>query len=64
MILAHRGLWREPAERNSLAALEAALAESFGVETDVRDLGGQLVISHDPPGPGTLPLAAFLDAYR
>lgn len=63
MILAHRGLWLQPAERNSLAALCTALTEGFGVETDVRDHGSQLVISHDPPGSDALPLAAFLDAY-
>jgi hypothetical protein len=64
IILAHRGLWREPAERNTLPALEAALAEGFGVETDVRDCDGQLVISHDPPRSNALPLGTFLDAYR
>ena len=63
MILAHRGLWQRPAEHNSLPALCDALAEGFGVETDVRDLGGQLVISHDPPLAGAMPLAAFLEAY-
>jgi hypothetical protein len=63
LILAHRGLWSQPAERNSLSALTSALAEGFGVETDVRDLGGELVVSHDPPLAGAMPLAAFLDAY-
>jgi hypothetical protein len=33
------------------------------VETDIRDLDGQLVISHDPPRAGAMPLADFLDAY-
>lgn len=64
IILAHRGLWRQPAERNSLPALCAALREGFGVETDVRDRDGELVISHDPPGAGALALADFLDAYK
>jgi len=49
MILAHRGLWRHPAEQNGLPALRRALAEGFGIETDIRDRAGQLVISHDPP---------------
>lgn len=48
-ILAHRGLWRHHAEKNSLAALRAALAAGFGVETDFRDAAGSLVVSHDPP---------------
>lgn len=63
IILAHRGLWEEPAEKNSLEALFRALGEGFGIETDIRDLNGQLVISHDPPLADALPLAAFLDAY-
>jgi hypothetical protein len=62
-ILAHRGLWQSSAEKNSSAALRRALEAGFGVETDIRDLGGQLVISHDPPLPGAMPLADFLDTY-
>jgi len=48
-LLAHRGLWEEGLPKNSLAALAAALEQGLGVETDVRDLDGRLVISHDPP---------------
>jgi len=48
-ILSHRGLWSEPAERNSLSALERSLDHGFGLETDIRDSRGQLVISHDVP---------------
>jgi glycerophosphoryl diester phosphodiesterase len=48
-LLAHRGLWHTDAEKNTLHALARALALGHGVETDVRDFGGELVISHDPP---------------
>ena len=48
-ILAHRGLWHHKDERNTLASLCNGLDEGFGLETDVRDLNGQLVISHDLP---------------
>jgi glycerophosphoryl diester phosphodiesterase len=48
-ILAHRGLWKTSKETNSIDAIEAALKQGFGVETDVRDLNGKPVISHDPP---------------
>ena len=41
-----------------------AFAHGWGVETDVRDLSGSLVVSHDPPGDGTLPFEAVVDAYR
>lgn len=63
-ILAHRGLWKSPGEKNSLAALTLALRQGFGLETDVRDCAGELVISHDPPLAGALPLRALLEEYR
>lgn len=47
--LAHRGLWRESSEQNSLAALEAALRAGHGIETDLRSRDGTLVLAHDPP---------------
>lgn len=47
--LAHRGLWFDRDDRNSLAALFRGLNEGYGLETDIRDLDGQLVISHDMP---------------
>lgn len=51
--LAHRGLWKEREERNSLSALFSALDKGYGIETDIRDLGGELVISHDTPAFGS-----------
>ena len=63
-ILAHRGVWTEPSERNTLAAFERAFAYGWGAEFDVRDLDGALVVSHDPPVRGALPLADVVDAYR
>ena len=47
-ILAHRGIWKSDSEKNSKAALSSSLKAGFGVETDIRDRNGQLVISHDP----------------
>lgn len=61
-VLAHRGYWTQPSERNSLDAFERAFDCGYGVETDVRDLDGELVISHDPPRQGALTLAAMLTA--
>src|ERR1700744_6344591 len=63
-ILAHRGHWLDPAERNVLAAFERAFRNGYGVELDVRDLDGELVVSHDPPGRDALPLNALVAAYR
>ena len=54
-ILAHRGYFLKESERNSAVALNRALEYGFGLETDVRDLNGRLVISHDPPLDSSLP---------
>ena len=47
-ILAHRGIWDNPLEKNSKNALFKALNDGFGLETDIRyDKQKGLVISHD-----------------
>ena len=56
-ILAHRGLFNSNAEKNSLTAIHRALQSGFGLETDVRDLDGSLVISHDPPSFKSSPMS-------
>ncbi|EMJ5851796.1 hypothetical protein R5P12_003521 [Klebsiella aerogenes] len=63
-ILAHRGVWQHPEEKNTRKALNHAFRRGFGAETDVRDLNGELVISHDMPETGALPLETVLDDYR
>lgn len=60
-ILSHRGWWHSPAEKNTFEALRRALSAGFGLETDVRDFGGRLVISHDPPEADVLGLEELLD---
>ena len=48
-ILAHRGAWsKELLVPNSNEALLAALDAGFSLETDLRDLNGTVVVSHDP----------------
>ena len=49
-LLAHRGLWGDSAPANSPTALARALQGGFGIETDLRDRDGRVVVSHDPPG--------------
>jgi len=63
-LIAHRGLWLQPIEKNSVAAFDAALSHGFGIETDVRDLGSKLVISHDIPNDHCQTLEAFLEQYH
>ena len=58
-ILAHRGLWTTPDDQNTEACLIAALAAGYGIETDLRDHDGRLVISHDPAGSHSLDALAF-----
>lgn len=59
-IISHRGYWREPVEKNSVTAFRRSFDLGFGTETDVRDLGGVSVISHDPPKGGELSYADFV----
>jgi hypothetical protein len=47
-IIAHRGLWELPEQKNSAGAIRAAIANGFGIEVDLRDRAGRLVIAHDP----------------
>ena len=59
-ILCHRGYWKIPAEKNTLTAFERGFNLGLGTETDLRDLNGQLVISHDPPEGGVMTFEEFL----
>jgi glycerophosphoryl diester phosphodiesterase len=61
-VLAHRGYWLAASERNSLAAFRRAFESGYGAEIDVRDLDGELVVSHDPPLRGALTLADVVSA--
>ena len=48
-IIAHRGYWENVSEKNSKFAFERAFEFGFGVETDLRDNNGKIVISHNMP---------------
>ena len=48
-IIAHRGFWKTAEEKNSLIALKRAIECGYGFETDFRDFGGKVLISHNPP---------------
>ena len=62
-ILCHRGHWLHPEEKNTLAAFARALAAGDGIETDVRDRAGALVIAHDPATPESPTLDALLELH-
>ena len=53
-IMCHRGYWSgelgiAPLQKNSWEAFERAIDFGFGIETDLRDYAGSVVISHDVP---------------
>lgn len=49
VILAHRGYWDSNITKNSILSFEKALNKGYGIETDIRDSDGDLVISHNIP---------------
>lgn len=63
-ILCHRGMWSRREDGNSLGALEAALASGYGLETDIRDRRGDVVISHDSADDRAPQLGDLLQLYR
>ena len=60
-ILSHRGYWQSPAEKNTIESFTRSFKLGFGTETDVRDLKGELVISHDMPLGGELSFESMLE---
>lgn len=62
-IIAHRGYWKNIREINSKIAFKKACLLGFGIETDVRDYRGSVVISHDIVKEETLSLEKFLQIY-
>lgn len=63
-ILAHRGMWGAKEEQNRIPALKKSLLHGFGIETDIRDQNGRLVISHDIPNSDCLLLEEFFREYQ
>lgn len=49
IILSHRGLWLQKNERNKRDSFIRSFDSGFGTETDLRDICGKIVISHDMP---------------
>lgn len=59
-IYCHRGYWASAAEQNTVEALADAAGRGFGIETDVRDHEGTIVVSHDPVRSSCLDLEELL----
>lgn len=62
-IIAHRGYWKTGVEKNTMVALERAIDYGYGFETDLRDYGGKLVISHNPPKGNEITVESVFEMY-
>ena len=70
-VIAHRGAWCGSTKKlapvcpkNSQEAFEIAVKYGFGIETDFRDLCGEIVISHNPPGAEAMFAREFFKLLR
>lgn len=63
-IIAHRGWWQKEEEKNNMISFQRAFLNGYGVETDLRDYGGQLVISHNVADSNSVLCEEFFDLYR
>ncbi|YCO03487.1 PI-PLC domain-containing protein [Vibrio sp. VNB-15] len=60
-IIAHRGVWNKVSEQNTEEAFKLAFINDFGIETDLRDFDGKIVISHDMPSKDNMTVTKFFD---
>jgi glycerophosphoryl diester phosphodiesterase len=64
IILSHRGYWKYVSEKNTRSSFERSFELGFGTETDIRDNGGKLVVSHEMANDSAMQIEEFLDIYR
>lgn len=50
-------------EKNTITAIERSFLSGFGTETDIRDYGGELVISHDIADVSSLLFGSLVNSY-
>lgn len=60
VIISHRGYWKDPKEKNLLAAFQRSFSLGYGTETDIRDFAGKILVSHDLPSGNEMTLDALL----
>jgi glycerophosphoryl diester phosphodiesterase len=63
IIISHRGLWNVSSEKNSKESFYKSFSIGFGVETDIRDYNGSIVISHDPAIGNEMKFEDFIELY-
>jgi len=63
-IIAHRGFWKMESEKNTELAIKRAVDNGYGFETDFRDFGGKILVSHNPPKGNELEAEEVFRLYR
>jgi len=63
-ILSHRGYWKNKSEQNQMAAFERSFRFGFGIETDIRDYNGELVVSHDIADSNNIRVKDLFEVYN
>ena len=61
IIISHRGWWLQLKERNQREAFSRSFDAGFGTETDLRDIRGTIVVSHDMPTGSEITFSELLD---
>jgi hypothetical protein len=64
LIISHRGFWKEKDEQNTLLSFQRSFENGYGIETDIRDYKGNLVISHDVPDKNAILLSELLHLHK
>lgn len=63
-VIAHRGLWFDTKDKNTIQALIHAVDQGFAIETDVHSYNDKIVISHDPPNHLSPDFRELLEALK
>lgn len=58
-IISHRGYWITPDQKNTEIAFGRSFEKCFGIETDIRDCDGHLVVSHNVPAGAVMSVASL-----
>ncbi len=63
IVLAHRGFWENPMQKNTKESFKRSFERGFGIETVIRDYQGNLVISHDMADQDSMLFEDFCSLY-
>lgn len=63
-IIAHRGYWKRTEDKNTITSMEKAFQCGYGIETDIRDYCGKLVLSHDIATAQSESVRSLFELYR